>query len=447
MALPKIAIVPTGGTIQNSQPFVTSTKAGGPHNVLRPQRLHDSVIVHIAKEDVDGNPLPITNGEEPYWEATLEPKDGLYLLPYLDPGHEPPEIYSGVRIGVERLIEEINRFGLDTMGRNGLLNGSAELVIKQVVDPRTGEELRAGGETFSMYELSLIANTVNGALAERGIAGCIVTHGTFTAEETACFLHYAVNSNKPVVICGSQRRHTSMGNDGDWNLVDGVRVAIDPQSRSKGVVLVMNEQIFPAREVTKTNQRPDGFQSSGGSGGALGSVESDQVSYYYQPTRKHTSTSDVRATKSLPPILPRVDILKTYAGADSYLVDALIDQALQERADPNAPDAHGIVVEGFAFSAMPHRFQRPALERAVRQYGIPVALANRGDRGRAPHLPIDEFITCDNLMAVKARLLLTLAIHKLGMLTPHKDPDNPTQEERERLRAEVGRYQEIFDTH
>jgi hypothetical protein len=105
------------------------------------------------------------------------------------------------------------------------------------------------------------------------------------------------------------------------------------------------------------------------------------------------------------------------------------------------------VVEGFAYSAMPHRLQRPALERVVRQHGTLVALANRGDHGRAPRVPIDEFITCDNLMAVKARILLTLAIHKLGILTPFKDPEKPTPTERERLRAEVAKYQEIFNSH
>ena len=63
MALPKIAIIPTGGTIQNGQPLVTSTKAGGTFNLLRPQRLHESVSVKIAKEDLDGNPLTIGTGE------------------------------------------------------------------------------------------------------------------------------------------------------------------------------------------------------------------------------------------------------------------------------------------------------------------------------------------------------------------------------------------------
>ena len=52
---PTIAIVPTGGTIQNGLPFVTSSMAGGPLNVLRAQRLHEPVTVRIRREDRDGN--------------------------------------------------------------------------------------------------------------------------------------------------------------------------------------------------------------------------------------------------------------------------------------------------------------------------------------------------------------------------------------------------------
>ncbi len=78
---------------------------------------------------------------------------------------------------------------------------------------------------------------------------------------------------------------------------------------------------------------------------------------------------------------------------------------------------------------------------------MPVAVANRGDYGRAPLNPEELFISCDNLMAVKARLLLILAIEKLGMLTQYNDSNNPTTDESARLGQEIGRFQEIFDTH
>jgi L-asparaginase len=445
---PRIAIVPTGGTIQNTQPLITSTLGGGALNLLRAQRLYEPVSVKIAREDADGNPLSLERGEAPFRSVILNPEDGLYPLPYLEPGHAPAPKKTDLHIGVDRLIEEIDRFGLDIRGCNHLLSDLADLVVRKVIDPRSGKELRVGGEMFTLYELALIANRVNEALKEKDIDGCIVTQGTYTAEETACFLHYAVNSDKPVVLCASQRRHTSIGNDGDRNLVDAVRVAIHPEARGKGVLLVMNEEILPAREVTKTNQRPDGFVSSGGSARALGALEEDQVTFYFQPLRKHTFCSEVRARGPLPTLLPRVDIVKTYAGADGIPIDALMKRAVKERTSKvSCPRKHGIVLEGFAFRGTPHRFQKASLEKAVTHYGIPVALANRGDDGRIPRSTGGLFIFCDNLMAVKARLLLTLAIERYGMLPAYRDPRHPTPIEKKHLERKIERYQHLFDTH
>ena len=81
------------------------------------------------------------------------------------------------------------------------------------------------------------------------------------------------------------------------------------------------------------------------------------------------------------------------------------------------------------------------------QHGIPVAVANRGDHGRVPRLVDNPFISCDNMMAVKARLLLILALEKLGLLTPFANIYDPSREDRQRLEQELSRYQEIFDTH
>jgi L-asparaginase len=446
--LPRIAIVPTGGTIQNTQPLVTSTRAGGSVDVLRAQRLYEPVTVKIAREDADGIPLPVAPGEKPFRSTQLSPEDGLYLLPYLEPGFDPIPRKTSLHIGMARLLEEIDRFGCDTRGQNSVLSNLADLVIRKIIDPRSGKELRVGGDVFTLFELVLIANTVNDVLREKEIQGCVVTQGTYSAEETACFLNYAVDSDKPVIVCTSQRRHTSLGNDGDRNLVDAVRVALHPEARGKGAMLVMNEEILPAREVTKTNYRPGGFVSSGGAAGALGNIWEDQVTFYFQPLRKHTFQSEVRTRRPLPTTLARVDIVKTYTGADGVPIEALIERALKERhSGGECPNKHGIVVEGFCFRGTPHHYQTAALEKAVKKYGFPVAVANRGDYGRVPRTEGELFIQCDNLMAVKARLLLTLAIEKLGMLTPYKDAEHPTSEEKKRLFKEIGRYQKIFDTH
>ena len=176
-----------------------------------------------------------------------------------------------------------------------------------------------------------------------------------------------------------------------------MRLASHPDARGKGVLVLLNEEIHSAREVTKTNQRPSGFTSR--LLGVLGSVEEDQVSFYRQPTRRHTLQSEFE----MPPEgaeLPRVDIVATYAGADGVAVEAFL-----------AAGARGIVVNGFAYSGKPHRNQLDALRKAVAR-GVPVVLINRGGDGRIPVEITDGFVRGDNLTAQKARVLLALAVQR-----------------------------------
>jgi L-asparaginase len=159
------------------------------------------------------------------------------------------------------------------------------------------------------------------------------------------------------------------------------------------VLVVLNEEIHSAREVTKTNQRPSGFDSRGP--GLLGSVEADRVSFYRRPTRRHTTNSELGLPSG---DLPRVDVVATYAGADGVATRAFVEAG-----------ARGLVVNGFSFSGKPHRNQLPALREAVAA-GVPVVLVNRGGDGRIPVETGDGFVRGDNLTAQKARVLLSLAL-------------------------------------
>src|SRR5689334_21490662 len=84
------------------------------------------------------------------------------------------------------------------------------------------------------------------------IAGTGAT-GTTTIEDTAHFLILVVKSKKPVVVVGATRPSTAISADGPINLYNAVLTAGSPDAAGRGVLVVMNDQINGARDVSKTN--------------------------------------------------------------------------------------------------------------------------------------------------------------------------------------------------
>jgi L-asparaginase len=231
------------------------------------------------------------------------------------------------------------------------------------------------------------------------VDGIVITHGTATLEETAYFLSLTLKISVPVVIVGSQRPLSALSSDGGLNLVNAVRVAGHPDSVGLGVLTVLNDEIQPAREVTKTSTlRLQTFQSP--DFGCLGHVDGDRISYYRQPTRRvYPDTEfDVRGRKNL----PRVDIVYAYSGADGTAARAFIDAGAQ-----------GIVSAGFAPGSAT-QLQREVVEGAPE---VAFVQSTRAGSGRVAESERRSALSADNLNPQKARILLMLA------LTVIKDPD------------------------
>src|SRR5271157_3456261 len=92
------------------------------------------------------------------------------------------------------------------------------------------------------------------------------------------------NSEKPIVLIGAQRNASEPDFDGPRNLLNAVRICVDPQSKGKGAMLVMNNQINAARDVTKTHTSSvETFKS--GDFGFLGEVDFDRIVYSRVPLR------------------------------------------------------------------------------------------------------------------------------------------------------------------
>ena len=233
-----------------------------------------------------------------------------------------------------------------------------------------------------------------------GLAGAVVTAGTDSLEELAYFLHLTMRTPKPVVVVGAMRNASMLGYEGAANLLDAFRVAAAPESRGKGVLVVLNEEINSAREVTKTDAlRLQTFQSR--SYGLLGVVDPDRVVYYREPLKRHTVRSefDLRGVLTL----PRVDILMFYQGASSDLIRAAVDYG-----------AKGIVI-AMAGADMTGGSLAPGMTYAARQGVIVVASSRTGSgriaAGSATRLG-EGFVAGEDLPPIKARILLMLALTK-----------------------------------
>jgi L-asparaginase len=286
------------------------------------------------------------------------------------------------RLSIDDVIDTI-----ETRHPAVVIRDRFELVVEEVE--------REAAEAFTPQTWLGIAAAVQRWSDRDDIDAVLVTHGTYTVEETAYFLHLTVDTVKPLVLTCSQRKHSTLGNDGDHNLVDALRVASDPAAAGLGALLVVHEEVHSGRDVVKVSRRPGGFSSP--ALGPLGSVDEDRVSLYRRPIRQHTATSELR--RKAPAVMPAVEVVAAHPGATAATVDAAV-----------ARGAAGIVIQGYAFSGRPGPEQLAAAEQAAEQ-GVAVVLASRGGEGRIPVPAVkDRFVRADNLATSKAFVLLTTAL-------------------------------------
>jgi L-asparaginase len=271
---------------------------------------------------------------------------------------------------------------------------------RELADLTAENALKVGSPAIGPVQWLQLLERIHALYAEPNPpAGIVITHGTATLEETAYFLHLTVKSERPIVVTGAMRPPSAVGTDADLNLLDAIRLAASPESASRGVLTVLNNEIQSARDVTKDNAfRVNTFNSR--DFGVLGYVDSDaRVLFYRDVTRPHTTKTefDVRGARSL----PRVDVVYSYAGDDGLVLDAVLEK---KKSD-------GLVMVGFGGGSYPPAFFQ-AGKRAA-ESGIPTVLATRSTAGRVIATPQKEnagIIACDDLMPQKARILLTLAL-------------------------------------
>jgi L-asparaginase len=250
-----------------------------------------------------------------------------------------------------------------------------------------------------------LARRVNAVLQEPGTDGVLITHGTDTLEETSYFLSLVIRSEKPVVMVGAMRPANALSADGPGNLYNGVAVAVDPRATGRGTLVVLNDTIHYARNVTKTDTTSvQTFQSL--NRGPAGVVHAGRIEWFEPMDRKLGNAGEF-SVGTLDD-LPRVDVIYAHAGMSADLIDAAISNG-----------AKGLVVAGVGDGNM----TAPALEALAKaaKRGVVVVRSTRLAAGivrRNSEVNDDEkgFVASGELNPAKSRVLLQLA------LTRTKDP-------------------------
>jgi L-asparaginase/Glu-tRNA(Gln) amidotransferase subunit D len=334
-----------------------------------------------------------------------------------------------------------------------------------------------------LRSLATIVNKVQKILADGKYDGAIWTQGSPRIEESAYWLNLLLDVTIPICGNAAQRPHGQISNDGPQNIVDSVeyiasKAWADADGKNlAGFVLVQDQQIYAARDVTKMAARPGGYISSSGQSGVLGTFGHDGPVLYYAPMSRHTYRSEVKVTlmpsevdgvtmtergiatvrvaiknaagELLESAVPEVSIVKS----GNYIADDLdpdvareVDLvALIEHRLASAPLA-GFVIEGLSpYGAIPSVARNRLMQRATYS-GMPVVCVGRGN----PQEAVPEggpYIAGSNLTSTKARLLLMACLMRFGALPAADDPDNPTAEEKAASARKVKEYQGVFHTH
>ncbi|GGK19480.1 L-asparaginase [Caldalkalibacillus thermarum] len=243
-----------------------------------------------------------------------------------------------------------------------------------------------------------LAQKIKAELKSNGWDGVVVTHGTDTLEETAYMLDLLHDGHQPVIVTGAMRSSNELSADGPLNLVQSVRVAAHEEAKGKGVLVVFNDEIHTAKNVTKTHtSNISTFQSP--QYGPIGITTKHGIYFHHKPIRR--DRYDVNKLSK------KVILLKAVAGMEADWVEQIARSGVD-----------GLVFEAFGQGNLPVTVL-PAVEKLIQQ-GIPIVMVSRcfngiveglyGYKGGGKQLKEMGVIFSNGLNGPKARLKLMVAL-------------------------------------
>lgn len=287
---------------------------------------------------------------------------------------------------------------------DALLNAVPQ--IQDLANVTGVQALQVASESITDKELLTIARKVNELVKKSDVNGVVITHGTDTLEETAFFLNLVIHTDKPIVVVGSMRPPSALSADGPLNLYSAVALAASDEAKGKGVLVLMNDGIFAARDVSKTiNIHTNAFVSQWG---ALGTLVEGKPYWFRNVAKRHNNNSEFNIDDIKGDALPIVQIVY---GSGNMLPDAYLAYA--------KAGAKAIINAGTGNGSVPN-YLVPTLTQLQKQ-GVQIIRSSRVPQGfvlRNAEQPDDKYgwVVAHDFNPQKAKLLAALA------LTKTKDP-------------------------
>lgn len=282
--------------------------------------------------------------------------------------------------------------------------------VQQRFETAHGVTLQA--EQIAQIDSKDMETTIWQALTERlthwlpqpDVKGVVITHGSDTLEETACFLQAVFNPTKPIVLTCAMRPANVPDSDGPTNLYDALVVAT--RSELKGVVAVCGGSVLMGlglQKIQSHDLKP--FVSSIGPVARVvsGKYHDLQPVPHAQLPWPMPQPQEVLQTLAW----PRVELILNHAGATG-------DNVRDMMRSQHPPQ--GFVVAGTGNGTV-HQALEAALLEAQAQ-GVKVVRTTRCALGTVSALPNDALPEVPNMTPVQARVGLQLALLKQGLKKP-----------------------------
>ena len=273
------------------------------------------------------------------------------------------------------------------------LSGTCQLEYEQVLNIDSSE--------LGPKEITLLRNQIVEDLDHYD--GIVITHGTDTLEETAFYIQSTIETEKPIVFCGSMRPSTAISSDGPMNLYQAIVIASSSTSRGRGVLTSLNDRIGSGYYITKSNANSlDTFKSVGQ--GYVGNFVNNQVRYYYPPAKPSGLTVfDIPAEIEF----AEVPIVYAYQGFDTKVLELVLKNI----------DAKGLVIATMGAGSFPSKCNKFLADTVSADF--PIVYSKRSMDGMVPEealpkirgVPFQNAIAGGYLNPQKARILLQLCLN------------------------------------